>query len=369
MKLDRIVIVGPSNLGPYHLARYNAIADTGVRLTVLCCPVSEFERPWAFLPDQARFDIRRPPKDVLKCPGSIMSWARRCISEWCPDAVVTIGYNSWYNWAFALAARLANRPSILWLVGWKQERPRQVHVEAGKGLLCRGLYDACFATGVRAATYAKILGIPENRIWRLGNVVDNEHFRRKQWKGQIPPTFLYVGRLASEKNLFRLLAAFESYRNAGGTWNLKMVGTGPLRVDLQRRVDGVAGVELIAWADYESLPRLFWGAGCVILPSTVEPWGLVVNEAMAAGLPVLVSRRCGCYPELCREGVNGLGFEPESVDAIRRALQQLSQLSDVQRREMGRMSESIIASFALEAWATAFVRAAALEANAKTGGR
>ena len=67
---------------------------------------------------------------------------------------------------------------------------------------------------------------------------------------------------------------------------------------------------------YDELPIYYGLAGAFIHASTTEQWGLVVNEAMAAGLPVIVSERCGCAPDLVENGRNGFTFDPYDVDAL-----------------------------------------------------
>jgi glycosyltransferase involved in cell wall biosynthesis len=90
---------------------------------------------------------------------------------------------------------------------------------------------------------------------------------------------------------------------------------------------------------------------CFILPSTCEPWGLVVNEAMACGLPVLLSNRCGCGPELVREGGNGFTFDPYDTGAIAERMRRVASLPGRRRQEMGAESRRMIARYTPPVWA------------------
>ena len=94
----------------------------------------------------------------------------------------------------------------------------------------------------------------------------------------------------------------------------------------------------------ELLP-LYAGAGCFVLPSIREPWGLVVNEAMAAELPVLVSNRCGCCEDLLAEGENGFSFSPEDAPRLTALLLEMERMSVEQRGLMGLRSAQIIAGY------------------------
>ena len=98
--------------------------------------------------------------------------------------------------------------------------------------------------------------------------------------------FLYVGRLAPEKNLGTLLEAYFAYRAAGGSWSLVLVGDGPERAQLLEQAAAfpyVCDVHFCGHRGSVELPPYYAFAGCFVLPSTREPWGLVVNEAMACG--------------------------------------------------------------------------------------
>ena len=128
--------------------------------------------------------------------------------------------------------------------------------------------------------------------------------------------FLASNRFLPKKNLPGLLRAFAQYRTAAGAdpWDLVLLGDGPLRPDVERLIAdiGLAGaVHLPGFKQYPELPAYYGLAGAFVHASTSEQWGLVVNEAMAAGLPVLVSDRCGCAPDLVAEGINGFTFPPE----------------------------------------------------------
>ena len=87
---------------------------------------------------------------------------------------------------------------------------------------------------------------------------------------------------------------------------------------------------------YHDLPAYYGLAGAFVHTSTVEQWGLVVNEAMAAGLPVLVSRNCGCAADLVQDGVNGFAFDPLDGDRMAALLTKVAGLSADEPRRHGR---------------------------------
>ncbi len=114
---------------------------------------------------------------------------------------------------------------------------------------------------------------------------------------------------------------------------------------------------------HELLP-LYAQAGCFVLPSTREPWGLVVNEAMAADLPVLVSSRCGCCADLVQEGVNGFSFDPSAPEEIEHWLHTMERMPAEQRAAMGRCSGEIVSRFSPEGFGDAIATIAAARGSA-----
>jgi glycosyltransferase involved in cell wall biosynthesis len=166
--------------------------------------------------------------------------------------------------------------------------------------------------------------------------------------------FLYVGRFAREKNVDRLLEAHRRYRarTASEPWGLVVVGSGPetRRLEEQARRVGLGDVVIAGFRQIGELPAFYALASCLVLPSVSEPWGLVVNEAMASGLPVLVSERCGCVPELVQAGLNGYAFNPYSTDDLAHAMARMAS-RDVDLKGMGEESRRIIAAYTPDAWA------------------
>lgn len=252
----------------------------------------------------------------------------------------------------------------LWMVSTRQDHTRVWWKEKLKSRLV-AKFSAVAATGQRSAEYIESLGISKEKIFQVGNVVDNNHFaafrsglgpdtKKTRESLQLPKTyFLTVCHLAPEKSLEFLLEAYRRYRDQGGAWDLVILGDGPERNKLETIIHtkSIAGVSIRGWVSYDDLPPFYGLASCFILPSLSEPWGLVVNEAMACGLPILVSDRCGCLPELCHDGVNGFSFDPKEGDLLTKRMLDISN-GYYDPKIMGKASQDIIAKFTPESWAT-----------------
>jgi glycosyltransferase involved in cell wall biosynthesis len=251
--------------------------------------------------------------------------------------------------------------------------PRPAWKEWLKRMVYRG-FDAALVGGVHSRHYAQLLGVRPENIFVGCDVVDNEFFARGAARARenagplrtahrLPEDyFLYVGRLDEKKNVSRLLAAYEQYLRLAGepAWGLVICGSGPLEDRLRReaRELGLAQVIFAGFKQLEELPVYYGLARGLIMHSLGDTWGLAVNEAMASGLPVLVSKACGCAPDLVQEEVNGFTFDPYDVEGMAQLLRYVSS-GVVDLSAMGEASKRIIAGWGLETYAQNLLQAVA----------
>ena len=160
--------------------------------------------------------------------------------------------------------------------------------------------------------------------------------------------FLASARFVEKKNLPRLLEAYAIYRGSSeDPASLVLLGDGPLRSALEAKRDALDLRDCVVMPGFKQvadLPAYYTLARAFVHPSTIEPWGLVVNEAMACGLPVLVSNKCGCAPELVRDGVNGFTFDPLDVEEMARHMARVS-APGFPRATFGEKSGEIVAEW------------------------
>jgi glycosyltransferase involved in cell wall biosynthesis len=215
--------------------------------------------------------------------------------------------------------------------------------------------------------------MPRSRIFLGYDAVDNDYFTKKAAAARqnaaslraehgLPECyFLCCARLIEKKNVPRLIEAFGIYRAgaSGLPWDLVIVGPGETAgIEALINARGLTGtVHLVGAKGYQVLPSYYGLAGAFILPSTMDQWGLVVNEAMAAGLPVLVSNRCGCAEDLVEEGKNGFTFDPFDAAAMAAAMERIAS-DQCDRAAMGQASQATIANWGPGRFAAGFEAAA-----------
>jgi glycosyltransferase involved in cell wall biosynthesis len=131
------------------------------------------------------------------------------------------------------------------------------------------------------------------------------------------------------------------------------LGEGEQKSDLQQFVikNEIENITFLAGVNWYEVPNYLALADVFVLPSTSEPWGLVVNEAMVCGLPVLVSDCCGCVEDLVKNNENGFSFDPYNAEELTEKLRYFVQNPD-QIKPMGEASRQSIAQFSAATVAT-----------------
>lgn len=164
--------------------------------------------------------------------------------------------------------------------------------------------------------------------------------------------FIFVGRISKEKNVPMLIRAFQNLKEEHANWGLIIVGNGQddenVNLQIQQNPKNIYKYDSVGWKE---IPKFFSKSDCLVLPSSSEPWGLVVNEAMICGLAVVVSEACGCADDL----VNGNGYvvKTNSENDLQSALQSILNHSDLS--SLKSKSKEIIQDFSVEKVAKEYV--------------
>lgn len=276
-----------------------------------------------------------------------------------PDIVNLTGYYDIASWFILLYCKLKGIKTVLSNESTGGDHHRSFLKESFKSFIIKQ-FDGFFNFGQLSKDYMLALGAKPAQMLVNRNCVDNQllrkiylenHKDRDKQKAilNLPKhNFIFVGRLIEFKNLFKLLDAFKVAK--GNTvdqdWGLIMLGDGDLKVALhqyiqEETIDKVFFFEGVNW---QQVPAYLALSDVLVLPSYSEPWGLVVNEAMACGLPVAVSNKCGCANELVKESVNGFTFNPSSVNEISETLIKFMN-TELDLLKMGEASQEIIQTY------------------------
>lgn len=357
------------NIGGYHAARLSALKNLCDELYWDLLVIQEIdhavEHPWGTFTHLSSFTTKTL---VSTQESSESSAAMKCLpgvlNEYLPDVVVIPG------WGFPLSqvalrwAQNHGKIPIVMSESKQDDSPRIWWKELLKTWLYIRYFHAAIVGGIKHRKYLVSLGFPDHKIFYGYDVVDNQYFLSRTRDLDLDharintpqhPYFISVTRFIPRKNIIRLLISYLQYRQIcpEQAWDLVICGSGVEEPRIRQFIEDHHlrnVVHLPGFITYEDIPLWYGRAGAFIHPALQEQWGLVVNEAMASGLPVLVSNRCGCFPELIIEGKTGFGFDPENTDQLCKLMLKMSS-DQVDRVAMGKAAQTHIANFSPEHFA------------------
>ena len=362
--------------GPYHVARVNALGQQCETLGIEVAARSSIYE-WDRVETATTFE-RRTLFDVSSSSqltfADIASRLAAQLDAFAPDAVLVPGWASKAALA-ALRWSLARKvPAVVMSESTVDDSGRSAWKEGLKRRIVR-----CFSAGLVGGRpqmqYLTSLGMASDIISLGYNAVDNRYFEagaiqaRRQaplLRAQLdlpPRYFLASARFIEIKNLIGLLEAYAMFRQRRPHSSTKLVllGDGQLRASIESKITDLkltGDVRLPGFKQYGELPAFYGLAEAFIHISRVEPWGLVVNEAMAAALPVVVSRACGCAIDLVADGRNGYVVDHDDLGGVAARLERLDISSPDELAAMGRRSQEIVRQYAPEQFGKGAVAAA-----------
>jgi glycosyltransferase involved in cell wall biosynthesis len=341
---------------PYRIPLFNALADR-VDLRVLFLRERNPERPFDLHRDELRFDWTvLPGRDAtvrnrwIVVNRSVARELRRV------DAVLVGGWNQPAFWEAIAWCALRRVPALLWVESTGRDR-RTGRLEPVKRALL-GAASGFVVPGEASREYVESLGVDARRITVAPNAVDPAIFgaaARARENG--PCRIVAVARLSPEKGVDVLLRAVE-----GLPVEVVVAGSGPEEARL-RRLAG-PNVTFLGNVARDALPQVYADADVAVVPSRSDTWGMALNEAALAGLPLVSSTVVGGARELVEEGVNGFRVPPDDPAALREALRHLVDDEEF-RHAAGARSREIASRFTPEAWGDAVVAATELSLRAR----
>jgi 1,2-diacylglycerol 3-alpha-glucosyltransferase len=323
-------------------------------------------RQWQVDKRGIQFSFEVLPSARLRLAGYNVLLNRRVTASLrraAPDAILCGGYNYLASWTAARWARRRRIPFLLWTESTSADtRNLRWPVEFLKRRF-RGLCTAFLAAGKSSRDYLCALGVPTSTIFVAPNAVDVDSYSTLaavarnsaaavRMKFNLPARyFLYVGRLVPEKGVFDLLRAYTALDDSSRSQiGLVFVGDGPARAKLAHQASPSDAVRFTGFLQKEETPALYALAEALVLPTHSDPWGLVVNEAMACSLPVIVSAVAGCTADLVVAGITGFQFAAHDVEGLTLILRKFVQSPDL-KQTMGVKSYQHVQRYTPQAWA------------------
>jgi len=347
MTRDTVAVVWQQH-APYHVDRLEALAERlGPAWRVVGVRVAPCSGTYAWAP--AAGGMGYTPVTLFHEDADRVRGIRRLIGLWrathgCAH-VFLCHYERPTTWLLAVARRLAGRRVWLMFDSTHADARRFAARECIKWLALAP-YHGALVSGDASRRYLRALGVRTRPIATGYDTLSVARVRREAGAPPAPAgtphaarVFLIVARCVPKKNLATALDAYAAYADhahaAGRTPRaLWLCGDGPERPRLERRVEalGLTRVRFLGFRQPAEVARMLGHALALLLPSRSEPWGLVVNEAFAMGVPALLSHAAGSAHELVRDGANGGVLDPAAADAWAAAMADLDADPDTWRR-------------------------------------
>ncbi|MFZ0478920.1 MAG: glycosyltransferase family 4 protein [Terriglobales bacterium] len=373
----RRVLILSEIISPYRIPVFNALAQhEAVDLHVVFLSETDAGlRQWRVYRDEIHFSYEVLPSHRLRAGkrSMLLNWGLRSrLAEFAPEILICGGYNYVASWEAQSWARRHDARFILWSESNAHDaRSKLAWLQSMKDYFLSRC-DRFVVPGKASCEYLQSLGSAPELITVAPNAVNNRWFAAQaesvragaaefRERYHLPQRFiLFVGRLVPEKGVFDLLDAYgrlgdDRRRDVG----LVFAGDGASRPELERKARRISPGEVYfpGFLHREDLAGFYAFADALILPTHSDPWGLVVNEAMACGLPVIATVVAGCSADLVEDEWNGYVVPPNDPERLKLAIERILESSAL-RQQMGARSAERIRSYSPEACAAALATAA-----------
>jgi glycosyltransferase involved in cell wall biosynthesis len=374
--MKRKLVILSEIIAPYRIPVFNALArHESIDLHVIFLAETDPGlRQWHVYKDDIEFSYQVLPswrrrfaeRDVLLSNG-----VAPALQKASPDAILCGGYNYLASWQSLFWAHLHRVPFSLWVESTTRDLRsgfRLINFLKAKFMHHCATY---VVPGKASFEYVRSYGAAEKNIFTAPNAVDTEFFavraesvRRDAATNRgilgLPSRFfLFVGRLVHDKGVFDLLRAYGALApELRAEIGLVFVGDGAARPELEAQAKGIAPgtVTFPGFVHREVLARYYALADMFLFPTHSDPWGLVVNEAMACGLPVISTKVAGCIADLVDDLWNGRVIEPGDSHQLTAAMEELAG-NALLRAQMGQHSRERILHYSPEACAAGIANA------------
>lgn len=316
--MSKNILILYSEVMPYNIPVFRILGENGYILTVIQLDHAKLT-PFIFLEfegitSKCISDFKNYNEFILYCIN-----IDPCL------VFVSEVMNLWY---WKAARQFKKKVTIPIVLGsdaqWTGSRNNWI-----KRICCKFTYQLCFThifvAGLWQCEYARKIGFIRNQIsfpLHSANTYLYQKISIENKKEKYPKRFLFVGRFHPNKGLSYLFEAWKQINDKDG-WGLTVIGNGPLE-NLVLEQDNV---EVLDFQSQERICEIMSGIGCSIVPSIIEPWGLVIHEAVAAGLPIVVTSLCGATNQFVIDKYNGYIIDERSVEDLKNAMVKIIEAS------------------------------------------
>lgn len=370
------IILLTETISPYRIPVFNEIAERlGDEFLVLFFGTSEKRRQWRIHKEKIKFRYAVLMHFLLQGRVSEPYFLNPVIlyklMKYSPSIIIVSGYYNPSSLLAMLYAKCFSKRIILWCEGNRyEERINYPLTWAYKAWFVRNCIGY-IVPGKASFEYLLSLGAAAEKIWIAPNAVDNDYFSQacdkyreakdafKKTKGYPEKIVLYVGRLVDQKGILDLLMAFQIISAWQSNLGLVLIGNGDGQARYRDfcKTNNMRNIFFEGFAYQEELPAYYAIADVFVLPSRSEPWGLVLNEAMACKLPVICSNVTGAAEDLIINGENGYIYEKGNIEEL---VECIKKVLNSDRETMGMKSYAIIQNFSPRRCAAGFLEAITL---------
>lgn len=335
------VLILHNIISPIRIFLFNELSNhykaKGVALKVIFLSVSDKNRNWK-VDMKMNFDyeilknipIRVGKKDLFTffINPSILKMIRREN----PDKIISFGWDNLGTYIANWWCRKNNKSFVLWSGSTKYEKSwrRTLFNPLVKYLINRT--TSFIAYGTRAKEYLLSLGANQKKIQIFYNTIDSNYFKdslknfntsdkkalRKKLNIQTNKVIMFNGQLIERKGIFELLLGFANYQKKYPDVSLLLVGNGREKERIKTFINRnlIHNIIFADFIQYHNIYKYYAISDLLILPSREEVWGLVINEALACGVPVITTEETGASVDLIKHGKNGYIIHSNCPDCI-----------------------------------------------------
>ena len=362
-------------ISPYRVPLFEGLSEhPSIDLFVYFCAKTHKERKWDIL-ESDRYKYEILSGITLEIFGIKYHINPSIISKLIKgkyDVVIIGGNTDFTTQAAFIISKLLKTPTILWSEG----------IESAQSLLGKVIspltkyivrnVDAVVVAGTMSRDFNIKNGARQEKIFIAPNIVDNEMFIKQSLKSkkekerfkqelniQNKKIILFVGQLIKRKGVEYLLKAYKKIKNDYDDVCLVVIGDGVLKNELEDICikEHIKDVRFTGWVSEEQKIIYYSIADLFVLPTLEDVWGLVINEAMCCGLPVISTKAAGCAQDMIIPGENGFIVDAANIDQLYSSMKKII-LDDEVAKKMGEKSLEIIENrFSLSKMVNGFVSA------------